>query len=279
MRLALFILSLTFSAAAQQVFPCTAASPFPQPSPVQNDTTTGTTLFKLADLSSGNAIISNHSNTAGAIGVTVAGAGTSGTACIAHIGPVPLYVDGTTTVGHCVVRSTSTDGEGHDTAAACTTSPTSGEFVGIVMVASTGADSLSVVMLKSQFATFSATTTNQNIRQVSFSFDGAGSALAAATVCTHVNYAGTIQSFTMIADQSGNSTITVKTVAYGSYTGPGSASDISSGGEAMTGAAKKQDTTLSGWTTSLTAGTVVCFVLSSPATVTQLTGNLKIAAN
>ena len=83
----------------------------------------------------------------------------------------------------------------------------------------------------------------------------------------------------MIADQSGNATVTVKTVAFASYTGPASTSDISSGGETMTGAVTKQDSTLSGWTTPFTANTVVCFALSSPATVTWVAANVKIAAN
>lgn len=278
--LPVFLLAL--SAYGQGIFPCTASSPYPQPMPLQNDTTTGTTLYKLADISSGNAIISNHSNNAGAIGVVVAGAGTSGTACVAYAGPTPLYVDGTTTAGHCVVRSSTTDGEGHDTGAACTSYPASGEFVGVVMAASTGADSLSVVLYRGAFtpATGGATT-NQNIRTITAVFDGGGSALSGTTTrCTHVNFAGTIQEFTMISDVSGNATVDVLTVAYGSYTGPASASSITdSHTPSMTSAAKFQDSTLTSWTTSLSANTVVCFTLSSPATVTWVAANIKVAAN
>lgn len=274
---------LTLSGYAQGVFPCTSASPYPQPSPIQNDTTTGTTLYDLADLtSSGNAIIANHSNAAGAVGVVVANAGTTGTSCVAHIGPTPLYVDGTTTAGHCIVRSTATDGQGHDTGSACTSNPVSGEFVGIVITASTGAGSLSVVMLKGAFSsTGSGATTNQNLRTITAVFDGGGSALSGTTTrCTHVNFAGSITGFTMISDVSGNATVDVLTVAYGSYTGPGSASSITdSHTPSMTGATKYQDTTLTGWTTALSANTAVCFTLSSPATITWLSANIKVAAN
>lgn len=122
-------------------------------------------------------------------------------------------------------------------------------------------------------------TTNQNIRTIGVSFDGGGGVVAASTRCEQVNYAGTIQQFTMIGDVSGTATITVKTVAFASYTGPASASDISSGGETMTTAISKQDSTLSGWTTSLSANTVVCFALTSPSTVTWLAANIKVAAN
>lgn len=123
-------------------------------------------------------------------------------------------------------------------------------------------------------------TTNQNIRTVSFYFDGGGSAITATTSCTHVNYAGTIQSFTMIGQASGNATVDVQTVAYSSWTGPASASSITDAHTpAMTAATKYQDTTLTSWTTSFTAGTVVCFVMTGPTVMTWLSGNIKIAAN
>ena len=127
----------------------------------------------------------------------------------------------------------------------------------------------------------SAPTTNQNIRSVSVFFDGGGTALSGTlSRCSQVNYAGTIEKVTILADQSGSATIDVRTVAYASYTGPGSASTITaSDTPALSSAVKSQDSTLTGWTTSLTANTVVCFVLSSPSTVTWLAANIEVAAN
>ena len=124
-------------------------------------------------------------------------------------------------------------------------------------------------------------TTNQNVRAVSFIFDGAGTALSGTlTRCQQVNYSGTIQEVTLVADQSGSATVDVQTVAYGSYTGPGSASTITAADTpALSSAVKYQDSSLTGWTTSLSANTVVCFVLSSPSTATWVAGNIKIAAN
>ena len=124
-------------------------------------------------------------------------------------------------------------------------------------------------------------TTNQNIRSVSAVFDGGGSALSGTvTRCSQVNYAGTINEATIIADVSGSATIDVRTVAYSSYTGPSSASTITaSATPALSSAVKYQDSTLSGWTTSLSANTVVCFVLTSPSTVTWLAANIKVTAN
>lgn len=123
-------------------------------------------------------------------------------------------------------------------------------------------------------------TTNQNVRTITAIFDGGGSALAGMTRCAHINYGGTITQFTMISDVSGNATVDVLTVAYGSWTGPGSTSSITdSHTPSMTGATKFQDSTLTSWTTSLSANTAVCFTLSSPATITWLAADIKVAAN
>ena len=127
----------------------------------------------------------------------------------------------------------------------------------------------------------SGPTTNQNIRSVSVVFDGGGSALTGTiSRCTQVNYAGTIEKVSILADQSGSATIDVRTVAYASYTGPASASTITaSDTPALSSAVKYQDSTLTGWTTTLAANTAVCFVLSSPSTVTWLAANIEVAAN
>lgn len=113
---------------------------------------------------------------------------------------------------------------------------------------------------------------------IPFVFDGNGSALSGTiTHCSDPTpFGGYVNQFAMIADQSGNATITVKTVAQASYTGPGSATDISNGGESMSAATSKVDTTLTGWSRTITPGTVFCVVLSSPATVTRVSGSVQV---
>lgn len=103
-------------------------------------------------------------------------------------------------------------------------------------------------------------------------FDGGGSALSGTkTACTIVTDAVTISKVTLLADQSGDATVDVKTVAYGSFTGPGSTSSITaSATPALTADPKYQDTTLTGWTTSVGANTALCFSGSGWATVTQV---------
>ena len=114
-------------------------------------------------------------------------------------------------------------------------------------------------------------------RTIPFFFDGGGSALSGTiTRCTSITFGGVINKFFVQADQSGSATITVKTVASGSYTGPGSASDISNGGEAMANVITKSDTTLAGWMTALAPDTTVCISLSNPSTATWLSGYVRV---
>ena len=119
-------------------------------------------------------------------------------------------------------------------------------------------------------------------RTIPFYFDGGGVALTGPiSRCGLVSVGGQINQFSMFADQTGNATVTVKAIAFSSYTGPISATDISNGGETMTGNIIKQDTALSGWSYSngtqvLPANTMLCFTLSSPSTVTWVGGNVQI---
>jgi hypothetical protein len=62
---------------------------------------------------------------------------------------------------------------------------------------------------------------NMPWRTIPFFFDGGGSALSGTiTRCTPITFGGVVNKFFVQADQSGSATITVKTVASGSYTGP-----------------------------------------------------------
>ncbi|HEX8817581.1 MAG TPA: hypothetical protein VF753_18970 [Terriglobales bacterium] len=97
-----------------------------------NDTTTGTTLNKLAKLTSAGAAISTAtSDTSGAIGVVIAGAGTTFNAEIVSNGFATCIFDGATTTGDYVQISGTTAGDCHDAGAIY---PTSGQVLGRVMV-------------------------------------------------------------------------------------------------------------------------------------------------
>jgi hypothetical protein len=134
-------------------------------------------------------------------------------------------------------------------------------------------------------ATWSANN-DMPYRTVNFSFDGGGISLTGTTArCSPpLPFGGIINKFSMLADQSGTATVTVKAVDFASYAGPSSATDISNGGETMTGTVSKTDTTLSGWTYAginaaagwLPPNSIVCFTLSNPSNIIWLQGNIQI---
>lgn len=127
-------------------------------------------------------------------------------------------------------------------------------------------------------------TTNQNIRTIGASFgsfqSGATALSAAATSCVPVYFAGTIQAVHLIGNVSGSVTVDVQTVLHSGWTGTAAVSSITAADiPALSSATAYTDTTLTGWTTSLAANTDVCFVLTSPTTVSGVSITLKVAAN
>jgi hypothetical protein len=126
-------------------------------------------------------------------------------------------------------------------------------------------------------------TTNQNYRDIVLAWDCGGSACSGTiTRCREVSFGGTINQFSLVADASNSTgTVTVGVASLASYasTGPAAAADISNGGETMTTAYRLQDSTLTGWTTALTAGSVVCGTLSSPANGTWYQATVRVSAN
>jgi hypothetical protein len=106
-------------------------------------------------------------------------------------------------------------------------------------------------------------------------FDGQGSAIQASkSVLVPVERAGVITAASLVGDASGSITITVKryTPSSGSLNGATSLGTI-----ALSSAQHARDTTLAGWTTSLSAGDVLEFVTTATiATVTRVTCKLKV---
>ena len=130
----------------------------------------------------------------------------------------------------------------------------------------------------------SGPTVNQNIRTIGASFgsfqSGATALSGSQTACVPTYIAGTIQAVEIIGNVSGSATIDVQSVAHASWTGTASVSSITAADiPALSSAAAYSDTTLTGWTTSVTAGTDFCFVMTSPTTVAGLSITLKVAAN
>jgi hypothetical protein len=99
---------------------------------IANAGTTGTTVNKLAKLTGApsTAVILATTDTDGALGVVVAGAGTSGKAQIAVSGEAVCVFDGATTAGDWVTPSSTVAGDCHDAGAS---RPGSAQVIGRVL--------------------------------------------------------------------------------------------------------------------------------------------------
>jgi len=113
-------------------------------------------------------------------------------------------------------------------------------------------------------ASVTATTTTKYYGAV---FDGGGSAIAAdKKVYVRVPVSGTIIAAYIMADVSGTINIEVWKDTFANFP-PLVADKISASAPiALSSSQKGEDTTLTGWTTAVTAGDVLCFNVSALAT-------------
>jgi hypothetical protein len=112
---------------------------------------------------------------------------------------------------------------------------------------------------------------------IGITIDGGGSAITTGSKgFIYIPYACTISSATLLADQSGSIVIDVKKVAYGSF--PTTASICASALPTLSTAQNSQDSTLTGWTKTISAGDVIEFEVSgTPTSVTRVSLILAVA--
>jgi hypothetical protein len=111
-------------------------------------------------------------------------------------------------------------------------------------------------------------------------FDGGGVALVAgATVDIPIDSAYTITGATLVADQAGDLVLGLAASTYAGF--PGSlASIVAAAPPTITSPAQKsQDTTLTGWTLSLAANSVLRVSITSAATLTRATLSLTLTGS
>jgi hypothetical protein len=91
-----------------------------------------------------------------------------------------------------------------------------------------------------------------------------------------VPYACTITEWTLLADQTGSTVIDIWNDTYGNY--PPTVADTITGSAKPTisSSNKGQSTTLTGWTTSLAAGSTLRFNVDSASTITRVTIILRL---
>lgn len=116
-----------------------------------------------------------------------------------------------------------------------------------------------------------------NTISLTFVIDGGGSTLATGVSGDlEVPFAGTIQQVTMLADQSGSTVVDIWKDTYANYPPTDADSITASAVPTISSATKSQDSTLTGWTTSITAGDILRFNVDSATTITRVTISLKI---
>ena len=114
---------------------------------------------------------------------------------------------------------------------------------------------------------------------VNFVIDGGGSAIATGIKGDiHCDFGAnvTILAVTLLADQSGSIVVDLWKDTYANFA-PTVADTITAAAKpTISAATKSQDTTLTGWTTTITDGDVIRVNVDSAATVTRVTLSLKV---
>lgn len=121
---------------------------------------------------------------------------------------------------------------------------------------------------------------NALISSIGYTIDGNGTVIVTGIIGAGIRlpFAGTINSVTLLADISGSIKIDILKDTYANYIFT-SGSICASALPALSSAVKYEDTTLTGWTTSFSAGDVFRFKVDSsvtPASVTNLAVILKV---
>lgn len=109
-----------------------------------------------------------------------------------------------------------------------------------------------------------------------FVIDGGGSAISTGIKGdVEIPFACTLNQVTMLADQSGSIVVDIWKDTYANYPPTDADSITASAVPTISTATKSQDTTLTAWTTAITAGNILRFNVDSCATITRCTIVLK----
>lgn len=118
---------------------------------------------------------------------------------------------------------------------------------------------------------------NTKIASIGITIDGGGSAISTGLKgYIEVPYACTINRVTMLADQSGSAVVDIWKDTYANYPPTVADTITASAKPTISSATKSQDSTLTGWTTSVSAGDILGFNVDSASTITRLHLVLKV---
>lgn len=124
---------------------------------------------------------------------------------------------------------------------------------------------------------FWGTSDGENPDAIEFIIDGGGSAITTGEKGhLEIPYSCTIKRVTMMADQSGSIVVDLWVDTYANFPATDSDSITASAPPTISTAQKSQDSTLSGWTTSLSAGSIIAYNVDSCSTITRCTVSLVV---
>jgi hypothetical protein len=131
---------------------------------------------------------------------------------------------------------------------------------------------ITVGMLTDNTITPAKLTAAAKTHTVGIVIDGGGSAITTGVKgYIQVPIGGTITAVRMLADQSGSIVVDVWKDTYANYPPTDADSITAAAPPTISSAIKSEDTTLTGWTTSITAGDILGFNVDSATTVTRVT--------
>ena len=113
---------------------------------------------------------------------------------------------------------------------------------------------------------------------IGYAIDGGGAAIVTGLLggSLRVPFSGTINSVTLLADQTGSIVVDIWKDSYASYPPTVADSICASAKPTLSSAEKSEDTTLTGWTTAIAAGDILRFNVDSVSTVQNVTIILKV---
>jgi len=257
---------------------------------IANSGSPGTTVNKLVKVPAGSASVltTSAADIISAIGVVVAGAGTTGNAQIGVLGRFSCLFDNVATVaGHFVTPSGVTAGTCADAGAAYPT----GEVLGQVLSTNSSCGSPPCGPYVVLFGTPDLVLpgsggsngnngngnnggAKQQLHSINFVIDGGGSAITTGDkgIYPTVAFACTINRIDISADQSGSITVDVWKAA-GAI--PTSGNKISASAPlTLSSAQLSQNGSRTGWTTAVAIGDVFGFSVASASVVTRVVGQI-----
>jgi len=120
-------------------------------------------------------------------------------------------------------------------------------------------------------------TNGVTVSDLIFIIDGGGSAITTGVKgYIEVPFACTINQWTLLADQSGSIVVDIWKDTYANYPPVVADSITASAKPTITSAIKNQSSTLTGWTTSISAGDILGFNVDSITTCTRVTLAIKV---